>query len=82
MSRPALSLPKAMYPNIATYIEKTGDSQASIARVLKIEQAHLSRIVAGLIVPRPELAFRLAAYCKVPLESFTLEYLAHQEAAS
>jgi len=84
MPHPALVLPTAMYPDIATYIEKTGDTQANIARQLTIEQAHLSRIVAGLIVPRPELAFRLASYCKIPLDSFTRVYLTrHQhEAAS
>jgi len=65
-----------MYPDIATYMDKTGDTQANIRQQLKIEQAHLSRIISGQIVPRPELAFRLAAYCKIPLDSFMRTYLA------
>ena len=76
MAKSSLLLPTPMYPDIATYMEKTGDTQANMRQTLNIEQAHLSRIISGQIVPRPELAWKLAAYCKIPLDSFMRTYLA------
>jgi transcriptional regulator with XRE-family HTH domain len=76
MARRFLTLPNPLYPDLATYLEKSGDSQGNIARTIGVKQAHISRIVAGQMVPRPELAARLAAYCKVPLDSFIKVYLA------
>jgi transcriptional regulator with XRE-family HTH domain len=63
-------LPK--YPDLQTYIRRTGDTQDAIAEALGISQAHISRILAGKTVPRPELAIRLADYADIPLDSFTL----------
>jgi len=63
------------YPDLATYIAKTGDTQARIAATVRISQAHLSRIVTGAQMPRPEIAERLANYANVPLDSFTRVYL-------
>jgi transcriptional regulator with XRE-family HTH domain len=74
MGKP-LARPKIEYPDLATYFAKSGDSQANTARVLRVPQAHLSRIAAGLIVPRPELAQRLASYARIPLDSFITTYL-------
>lgn len=68
------------YPDLATYIAETGDTQASIAARVGTSQAHLSRIRHGLAVPRSLLAVRLAIYCRIPLDSFTRVYLAKHAA--
>jgi transcriptional regulator with XRE-family HTH domain len=70
------SLPNPVYPDLATYLQKSGDSQGNIARTLGIKQAHVSRIADGQMVPRPALAVRIAGYCKIPLDSFMRTYLA------
>ena len=71
----AITTLRAEYPDINTYLEKSGDTQANICRVLNIPRQTLSKIVAGSTVPRPELAQRLSAYCKIPLGSFQAVYL-------
>ena len=65
------------YPDLATYMARTGDTQANIARQLRlvgvpVSQAQLSRILAGAI-PRLELRIALARYANIPIESFTWE---------
>jgi transcriptional regulator with XRE-family HTH domain len=72
-------LPRPTFPDLATYIQKTGDTQEHIAGEIGVTQAHLSRIVAGRVVPRPTIALALATYAKIPLESFTLVYLRNQD---
>ena len=62
----------ARYPDLATYIALTHDTQANIARTLGVSQAQISRILAGAI-PRLPLRIRLAAYAQIPIESFTWE---------
>ena len=76
---PRFVLPRPSFPDLATYIRQTGDTQEHIAHEIAISQAHLSRIVAGRVVPRPRIALALATYAKIPLESFTLQYLQHQD---
>jgi transcriptional regulator with XRE-family HTH domain len=77
--RPRFVLPRPSFPDLATYIQKTGDTQEHIAAEIGVSQAHLSRIVAGQVVPRPRVAVALATYAKIPIESFTLMYLQHQD---
>ena len=62
----------ARYPNLATYLAETDDTQANIARALGVSQAQISRILGGAI-PRLDLRIRLAAYAHIPIESFTWE---------
>ena len=69
--RPKPRRPAARYPDFATYLAQTGDTQAAVARAMRISQAQVSRILAGQVVPRPALAIRLAAYAQIPIESFT-----------
>ena len=64
------------YPNLATYIEKTGDTQTRIAILVGTSQATISRVVNGTYVPRPQLALRLSRYARVPLDSFVRVHLA------
>jgi len=64
------------YPNLATYIAETGERQIDIAAAVGTSQAHLSRIVHADVVPRSQLAARLARYAHIPLDSFTRAYLA------
>jgi transcriptional regulator with XRE-family HTH domain len=66
----------ATYPDLASYISGTGDTQANIARRVGATQAHICRIARGQAVPRALLAARIAAYAGIPLESFTRRYLA------
>jgi transcriptional regulator with XRE-family HTH domain len=75
---PRFVLPRPTFPDLATYIQRTGDTQEHIAAVIGVTQAHLSRIVAGRVVPRPAVALALATYAKIPIESFTLMYLQQQ----
>ena len=63
------------FPDLATYIRQTGDTQARIAATCGLSQASLSRIVSGERIPRPAIAERLANYARVPLDSFTRVYL-------
>lgn len=73
------------YPDLATYLDKTGTRQEDFAALVESTQAHISRIASGEIVPRPELAERIATQANIPLDSFTLKNLAwrrEQEVAS
>lgn len=64
------------YPNLASYIQQTGERQTRIAARCGTTQAHISRIAAGDVVPRSLLAARIASYCRIPLDSFTRVHLA------
>jgi len=64
------------YPDLATYLLESGDTQARLAVAVGANQAHISRIAAGDAVPRPALAIRIAKYARIPLDSFTRVYLA------
>lgn len=68
------------FPDLATYIAETGDTQAHIASRVGSTQAHISRITNGDAVPRSVLAARLSTYCRIPLDSFTRVYLAKHAA--
>lgn len=74
--------PRRRYPDLATYIAESGDTQEHIAAQVGASQAHVSRIASGEIVPRPLLAARLAEYARIPLDSFTRAYLAKQDVAT
>jgi len=69
------------YPDLATYFAETGDTQARAAEIVGVSQGHMSRFVAGLQVPRPLVAERLANYANIPLESFTRVYLQRRRRA-
>lgn len=68
--------PRDRFPDLATYIAETGDTQEHIAARVGTTQAHISRIAHGDAVPRSLLAARLATYCRIPLDSFTRVQLA------
>lgn len=70
------------YPNLRAYLAATGDTQVTIARAMDITQAQVSRILAGKVVPRPELAIRLARYADIPIESFTWEVIRQKGAVA
>jgi transcriptional regulator with XRE-family HTH domain len=71
--------PRIEYPDLATYLQQSGDTQTHLAEVLDLNQAQVSRIAAGLQVPRPALAERIAAYARIPADSFLRVYLARQK---
>jgi transcriptional regulator with XRE-family HTH domain len=70
---------RGFYPDLAAYLEETGETQTALAARVGASQAQVSRIAAGEVIPRAALAARLAAACRVSLESFTRAYLARQE---
>jgi len=63
------------YPDLATYLERSGDTQEQIARRIGISQASVSRIKDGKSLPSADIAERLAAYAGIPLDSFYRVYL-------
>ena len=69
------SQPVIEYPDLKTFFAESGQSQQHVATVLGLSQAALSRFAAGIKMPRPELAYRIASYCRIPLDSFTRVYL-------
>ena len=69
------------YPDLATYLAESGDTQAGVAAACQTSQATISRVVSGEMVPRPALASRIARHCGVPLDSFARTYLARQRSA-
>lgn len=71
-----------LFPDLATYIAETGDTQANVALACRASQAQISRIVNGTQVPRARLALRIATYCRIPLDSFTRVHLAKHAASS
>jgi transcriptional regulator with XRE-family HTH domain len=67
--------PAALYPDLATYCEKTGDTQVNIAAQVGVSQSTISKVINGDVVPRSRLALRLATYARIPLDSFQRVYL-------
>ena len=67
------------FSSLAAYLEASDVSQQALAARVGTSQAHISRIAAGLVVPAPALAVRLATVARVPLASFTRAYLARHE---
>lgn len=63
------------YPDLATYLEKTGTLQEAFAERVNATQAYISRVASGEIVPRPELAERIATEAHIPLDSFIKQHL-------
>jgi transcriptional regulator with XRE-family HTH domain len=66
------------YPDLATYLEQSGDTQAQVAAMTGTTQAYISRILRGHAIPRPQLALKIAEYANVPLDSFARQYMATQ----
>lgn len=81
MRRPARRQRRRFYPDLATYIDESGDTQQRIAKACGTTQAHISRIAAGDAIPRPELAERIVAYAHIPLDSFVRASLARRRSA-
>jgi transcriptional regulator with XRE-family HTH domain len=71
---------RCRYTDLADYFKRSGDTQENAALIIGCRQAYLSRVAAGRIVPRPAAALRIAHYADIPLESFTLQYLARRGA--
>jgi transcriptional regulator with XRE-family HTH domain len=67
---PTVSRPRVSFPDLATFIAKTGITQMEIAAAVGVSQAALSRYVTGAHIPRPAIAQRLARFANIPLDSF------------
>src|SRR5262245_4886698 len=70
------------YPTLAAYLEHSGDSQSGLARALRLRQGYISRVAAGLLMPRPARAQIIANYCGIPLDSFARVCLLKKGAAA
>jgi len=57
------------YPNLTSYLEDTGQTQAELAGRLQRSQAFISKLVNGLQQPSLDEALRIARICRVPVES-------------
>ena len=57
------------YPNLTSYLEATGQTQAELAHRLDKSQAFISKLVNGLVQPSLDEALRIAHICRVPVES-------------
>jgi len=69
------------YPDLRSYFDRSGDTQANAARVLRVSQGYLSKLAAGRLNPTPEMAFRVATYARIPLDSFIRVSLLRRGAA-
>lgn len=72
---------KVDYPDLATYLAESGVTQVEVAVAVGTTQGTISRIATGEMMPRPQLATRLARFCKIPIESFARVYLARRRSA-
>ena len=61
------------YKSIRDYLEKTGKTEAELAALACISQAHVNMIKNGSRRPTPEVAARLEAITGVPLRTLLLK---------
>lgn len=57
------------YPNLTSYLEAEGLTQAELAVKLRRSQAYISKLVNGLQQPSLDEALRISRVCRVPVES-------------
>jgi transcriptional regulator with XRE-family HTH domain len=69
------------YPDLATYIRESGDTQVNMAQQLGVSQAQISRLINGENIPRAELLEKIVRYADIPRDSFTRVYLARKRSA-
>lgn len=69
------------YPDLATYLAESGETQLALARRIGMSQGYLSHVAAGHFVPRAERQMLIAAACRIPMSSFTRTYLLRRGAA-
>lgn len=57
------------YPDLTSYLEATGQTQAELAAKLGKSQAFISKLRRGLIQPSLDEALRIASEIGIPVES-------------
>lgn len=57
------------YPDLATYFDQAGDTQATFAARISKSQSYVSRVVNGVVEPNLTDALIIAKEAGVPLES-------------
>lgn len=57
------------YPNLTSYLDSTGTTQAALADRLGRSQAFISKLVNGITQPSLDEALRISRICRVPVES-------------
>jgi len=73
--RPRKVAIRGEYPDLATYLAESGETQVALSRRIGIPQAALSKIAAGRIFPGPDVQWAIHEACRVPWSSFALVYL-------
>ncbi len=67
---------KRQFPDLRTYMRKTGATQADIAKAAGTVQPVISRILRGRQRPSLDLALRIAKAANIPVESLNTEQVA------
>jgi transcriptional regulator with XRE-family HTH domain len=60
---------RTTYPSVKAYLKATNRTQESLADQLGISYPTMSRIVRGMVMPRPTLALRISEVTGVSVES-------------
>lgn len=61
--------PLRTYPNLSSFLTDTGMNQAALAAYLGKTQPYISKLVRGLHQPPLDEALKIAAKCRIPVES-------------
>jgi transcriptional regulator with XRE-family HTH domain len=57
------------YRNLTSYLAETGMNQVELAAMLGKSQPYISKLIRGLHQPPLDEALRIAAKCRIPVES-------------
>ena len=62
-----------VYPNLDTYLRRTGKCAMALADAVGCTFPHLNAIRWGERQPTLDLALKLAAHCHIPIQSLVLK---------
>ncbi len=57
------------YPDLKTFLRKTGTTQHALAKRIGVEASHVSKILSGRRLPSGPVAIKIVRMAKIPLES-------------
>lgn len=61
------------YPDLKTFLKKTGTSQRAFAEQIGVDPAYVSYLVHGQREPSLTMAAKIAQAANIPIESLLLE---------
>lgn len=68
--QPAAATEARTFDSLAAFLKASKISQTQFARLAGTTQATISRVARGVLIPRPDIADRIAAEAHIPIESF------------